>query len=186
MSTLNPIVMFMNICGIPTLFCKQEKAKSCSHRLLGYIWPITSLICLSLNILFQSYNFLGISFHPIFCKNRTLENDKYRATYEQTWQSTPLQVQILFQDITKLGVVTGIPLVFSFQFYFTERFKKMWSSIREIDGQLAQRHKSFYLKCRRCCLCLIAFIFMVSIFLLENLTSNPNYFNYFINIHIRN
>ena len=141
--------MHTKISGMPPY--RELGNESCIHRILGYFWFILSLICLFLNCFFQIFNFVEDMKRRFLCAGQS------------RFYSLQL-VPYVFGDflISCLGpiFVAGVPLIFTFQFYFTGKFQKIVHSIKEIEKKVTLSDK-FYRKCRKGFFLLIAISLLV-------------------------
>jgi len=153
--SLKPIIWLTKICGIPA-FCRSAEIKSSFIiQALRYCWfRIPILSCLLLHFFFHTYNFVSRLIIRFVCKKVNQDNWKFKYL--------PMIGGELFQIVVLFALQVGIPLVFTFKFFFTERcrFHNIWNSIRKID-EILQLPKSFYRKCRRRCHLLILIAFVV-------------------------
>ncbi len=145
--SLSPILTFSKMCGIPAIICGPEE--SFLQRVIGCIWKLLSLICLSLNSFFQIFNCFTAS---MFCSsvNRSIKDGK----------GLPYQWHFLLKYIVEQTFKFCVPLFFAFQFYLTRRFQPIFDTIRKFDEEIVFPF-SFYRKCRRRCILLIAISCMV-------------------------
>ena len=149
--SLNPVVVLMKICGIPTNFELANKIGCTAHRVFFYyFWRILSFICLLLNCFFQNYNLVQEMKTVSICSSFSFDY----------WKLIPFDFAELARVCLEPIYITGIPLVFSFQFYFTGKLQKIWNSILKFDEKLSLP-SSFYRKCRKRCLLLIAISLLV-------------------------
>lgn len=150
LSSLNPLFVCAQISGIPAY--SEPRNKSCFIRIFGYFSFMLTLISLSINCFFQVYNFFEAIQLRFVC-----------GSLNYAYTNLPLQMAELFQIFIRPLFVAGVPLIFTFQFYFTGRFQKIWSSIEEIEKKLVLPN-SFYRKFRKVCLFLIAIALLVIVF----------------------
>lgn len=161
--SLKPIILLTKIFGIPT-FCRLNKnrSKSIIIQFLEYFWlRVPSLTCLLLHCFFHTYSFVSRLIIRFVCKKVNQDNWNFKYL--------PMIGGELFQIVVLFAFDVGIPLVFAFQFFCTERFQNIWNSIRKID-EIIQLPNSFYRKCRRRCLYLILIAFVVRIVSFEILS----------------
>ncbi len=150
--SLKPVLFFMKISGIPTYY--EPKIKHCILRILGYFCHyFPSLICLFLNCFFQINRFVEDCYRH-FSLN-IINNNIVPPVLQECIET----LQIAFEPL----LVTGVPFVFACQFYFTKKFKTIWSSIQIFDERL-QLPDDFYRKCRKHSWFLIAIAIMVKRF----------------------
>jgi len=114
LSSLNALFIYANISGVPTHF--QMKNHSFNSRISRYFWSLLSFACFLLNCYFQLFNFLQ-NIVLCFC-------DKY---YIFTLEVIPSKLFSYSSYYFTFSFVTGIPLIFAFQFYFSGKFQKIWN-----------------------------------------------------------
>lgn len=150
--SLNPLVIFMKFCGVP-IYPEPENNKNCTtlRVLVDFIWRSLSLICLSLNCFFQTYNFVYEMKINFICSS-------FSFTY---WKLIPFDFVDYTRTFLRPIFITGVPFAFAFQFYFTERFQNIFMSILNLDEKVLLTN-DFYRKCRKRCLLLIALALLVS------------------------
>lgn len=137
--SLKPVLMYTKISGIPTYDASENK--SCTYRILGYFWFILSLTCLFLNCFFQIFNFVEDMKKRYVCGFSIFDSLKY----------FPFAfADLLGKSYSKPFFVTGVPLVFALQFYFTGKFQKIVGSVKQIENKMLLSDR-FYRKCRKAC-----------------------------------
>ena len=148
--SLNPVVVLMKICGIPTYIEPRNKSCTVPRVIFDYFWRILSFICFLLNSFFQIYNLIQEMKTVSVCSSFSFDY----------WKLIPFDFAELARVCLEPIYITGIPFVFSFQFYFTGKLQKIWNSILKFDEKLLLP-SSFYRKCRKRCLLLIAISLLV-------------------------
>jgi len=152
--SLYPVLIYTKICGIPSCYYttpRNPNKRVCSHLPSGYsflyIGNIPSLICLLINCFFQIFHFVERITFRFLCGLYSLGS--LDILY------VPVSFANLCQVLIEPMYITGVPLAFAFHFYCTKKFQNIWNSIQKIEEEIVLP-KSFYYKCRKRCLFLIA------------------------------
>ena len=141
--------MHTKISGMPPY--RELENESCTHRILGYFWFILSLICLFLNCFLQIFNFVEDMKRRFLCAGQS----RFYSL-----QLVPYVFGDFLISCLRPIFVAGVPLIFTFQFYFTGKFQKIVHSIKEIEKKVTLSDK-FYRKCRKGFFLLIAISLLV-------------------------
>ena len=133
--SLNPFLIYFKISGIPAYY-ETESQKSRKNRILRYFWRFLSFTCLLLNCYFQIYNLI---------QNMKIELDWNIFNGIET---APTVIFKIFISFLRPVFQAGVPLIFTFQFYFSGRFQKILNDFQEIETKIVLTD-SFYKKIRK-------------------------------------
>jgi len=148
--SLKPILVCMQMCGIPSL-----EPKSSTYLFLKLVCQIPILICLTLNSFFTIYNLL-FEFKRALCPTG---NQYAMSIFKQL--EYPTVFFNFFSMISNPAFVLGIPLIFVFQFNFTGKWRDILKSFYKIDQGFIL-DESFYRRCRKRCIFSILLFLVVS------------------------